>query len=537
MTRDPRLQDRPGEIPAAPVRRPADRHGRGRNPRRAGAADRRSARSSSAPRRRCCSRRPGPRRREIVAKTAGSRKRLIAAFDTTEEKIYDEYFKRLANPQQVVEIPSGDAPVHAVQDHRQGRRSHQAAVLSAPRLRRQLLSELGHRLRDRSGDRPAQRRLPPAEPAQPLRDRHQRHRAVRPQAHLHGLRGARREAADHVHQSAPIRSISSPRPCAMPGDELALVATMRGETAAVVKSLTNDILVPADAEMTLEGYLDERGYVEPEGPFGEYMGYYGAIHMDPVFHCTAITMRKDVLHHTLQHGSAFVLDQTDSQNISAIRIEAEAMRILQGRGPRSGRGLSAAHIGRLEHAARLDPAAQRSARRELAIAALFGGISRLKHVFVFDEDIDIRNDKQVEWALGTRFQADQDLVILHGIPGMTDGPLAARPADRRQDRLRLHQAVRPRRRDSADAERRQGVQGPGALPDHRAGAVHGADVLCRPRRGDRQRRRPRNRLRAGRTAAERPARPRPRRPLSSGAVKARRHRHRRRALPRSQLGT
>src|ERR1700748_3422655 len=57
------------------------------------------------------------------------------------------------------------------------------------------------------------------------------------------------------------------------------------------------------------------------------MGYYGAIHMDPVFHCTAITMRKDMLHHTLQHGSAFVLDQTDSQNISAVRTEAEAMRI------------------------------------------------------------------------------------------------------------------------------------------------------------------------------------------------------------------
>ena len=115
----------------------------------------------------------------------------------------------------------------------------------------------------------------------------------------------------------------------MPGDELALVATLRGETAPVVKSLTNDILVPADAEMILEGYLDERGYVEPEGPFGEYMGYYGSIHMDPVFHCTAITMRKDVLHQTLQHGSAFVLDQTDSQNISAIRTEAEAMRILK----------------------------------------------------------------------------------------------------------------------------------------------------------------------------------------------------------------
>jgi 2,5-furandicarboxylate decarboxylase 1 len=115
-------------------------------------------------------------------------------------------------------------------------------------------------------------------------------------------------------------------------DELASIAQLRGEPAPVVKSLTNDILVPADAEMTLEGYLDERGYIEPEGPYGEYMGYYGAIHMDPVFHCTAMTMRRDVLHHTLLHGSAFVLDQTDSANIGALRTEAEAMRILRASG-------------------------------------------------------------------------------------------------------------------------------------------------------------------------------------------------------------
>ena len=97
----------------------------------------------------------------------------------------------------------------------------------------------------------------------------------------------------------------------------------------MVKSLTADILVPADVEMTLEGYLDERGYVEPEGPYGEYMGYYGGIHMDPVFHCTAVTMRRDVLHHTVLHGSAFVLDQTDGAVIGGVQTEAAAMRILK----------------------------------------------------------------------------------------------------------------------------------------------------------------------------------------------------------------
>jgi 2,5-furandicarboxylate decarboxylase 1 len=196
---------------------------------------------------------------------------------------------------------------------------------------------------------------------------------------------------------------------------------MPRRAAAIVKSLTNDIRVPADAEMTLEGYLDERGYVEPEGPYGEYMGYYGGIHMDPVFHCTAVTMRRDVLYLTLLHGSAAVLDQTDSANISALRTEAEAMRILKATGHdpvavslrmRSGGGnnLRVALRQRFPGEARA------------AIAALFGGIRILKHVYAFDEDIDIEDDGQVEWAIGTRFQAHEDILVLQGMMGMTMDP-------------------------------------------------------------------------------------------------------------------
>jgi 2,5-furandicarboxylate decarboxylase 1 len=189
----------------------------------------------------------------------------------------------------------------------------------------------------------------------------------------------------------------------------------------VVKSLTNDILVPADAEMVLEGYLDERGYVEPEGPYGEYMGYYGSIHMDPVFHCTAITMRRDVLHHTLLHGSAFVLDQTDSANISAVRTEAEAMRILKTV-VREPVGVYLRSVSGGSNTLRVSIKQRVYGEAKAAIAALFGGIMRLKHVYVFDEDIDIRNDRQVEWAMGTRFQADQDMMVLHGMVGMTMDP-------------------------------------------------------------------------------------------------------------------
>jgi UbiD family decarboxylase len=362
----------------------------------------------------------GPEQTEIVAKTAGSRKRLLAAFETTEEKIYDEYFKRLANPQQVVEIPSGDAPVHTVKIT--GKDVDLTKLPFYPHHAFDgscyLSSGIDYVIDPATGRRNVgSRRLS-------LRNRTQCGTNVTAPSDLKRIY----TACVARGQNLPITFTIGGHPLDFfaatmrsSGDELTMVATMRGETAAVVKSLTNDIMVPADAEMTLEGYLDERGYVEPEGPFGEYMGYYGAIHMDPVFHCTAITMRKDVLHHTLQHGVAFKLDQTDSQNISAIRTEAEAMRILKTTG-RDPVAVYSRQTSGGSNTLRVSIRQRAFGEARAAMASLFGGILRLKHIFVFDEDIDIRNDLQVEWALGTRFQADQDLMILEGMVGMPMDP-------------------------------------------------------------------------------------------------------------------
>ena len=318
-----------------------------------------------------------------------------------------------------------------------------------------------------------------------------------------------------------------------PGDEMALVAGFRGEPAPVVKCLTNDILVPADAEMMLEGYLDERGYVEPEGPFGEYMGYYGAIHMDPVFHCTAITMRRDVLHHTLLHGSAFMLDQTDSANISAMRTEAEAMRILKN-AVREPVAVYLRSVSGGANTLRVSIKQKSFGEARSAIHALFGGIMRLKHVYVFDEDIDIHDDRQVDWALGTRFQADQDMVVLQGMLGMTMDPSLN---GRRTGAKSGFVCTKPFGRDGQIPLTRAAAKifkGParyqtveqalGAAPMFYADIVEVARLRGRPR----------SRLRARRAAPERPPRPRPRRALPFAADKARPDRHSRRALSRSQ---
>jgi 2,5-furandicarboxylate decarboxylase 1 len=362
----------------------------------------------------------GPERVELVAKTAGNRRRLAAAFGVTEDKLYGAYFERLANPQLLVDLPSRDAPVHEIV--LTGRDVDLLRLPFHPQHAYDgscyLSAAIDFTVDPATGRRNVGcRRLS-------LRNRTECGTNVTAPSDLKRIytacvaRGERLPITFTVG-AHPLDFVAATM--RQGADELALIAQMRGEPAAVVKSLTNDIRVPADAEMTLEGYLDERGYVEAEGPYGEYMGYYGAIHMDPVFHCTAITMRRDVLHLTLLHGSAFVLDQTDSANISALRTEAEAMRILKA----TGRDPVAVHLCMLSGGANTLRVALRQrtpGEARQAIATLFGAIRPVKHIFVFDEDIDIRNEGQVAWAMGTRFQADEDIVVLQGMMGMTMDP-------------------------------------------------------------------------------------------------------------------
>jgi hypothetical protein len=96
----------------------------------------------------------------------------------------------------------------------------------------------------------------------------------------------------------------------------------------VVKCITNDIRVPADAEYVIEGYLDEKGHREPEGPYGEFLGYYGAVKRNPVFHVTAITHRDDALFQTSTIGGK-TLGRTDTAQLSALRTEVAIWHALQ----------------------------------------------------------------------------------------------------------------------------------------------------------------------------------------------------------------
>lgn len=363
----------------------------------------------------------GPERAELVAKTAGNRRRLAAAFGVADDRLYDEYHRRLADAQkEVVEVPSGDAPVHQVV--LTGKDIDLTRLPFHPQHAFDgscyMSSAIDFTVDPATGRRNVGcRRLS-------LRNRTSCGTNVTAPSDLKRIYTAAVERG----QRLPISFAVGAHPLDFvaattrtPGDELQRIAGFRGERMAAVKSVTNDILVPADVEMVLEGYLDEHGYVEPEGPFGEYMGYYGSIHMDPVFHCTAITMRRDVLHHTLLHGSALVMDQTDSNVITALRCEAEAMAILR-KVVKEPVAISSRSFAGGSSGLRVSIRQSRPGEARDAIKALFEGIHRIKHVWVVDDDIDIENEAQFEWAMGTRFQAHRDLVVLTGMKGMTMDP-------------------------------------------------------------------------------------------------------------------
>jgi UbiD family decarboxylase len=199
----------------------------------------------------------------------------------------------------------------------------------------------------------------------------------------------------------------------MPVDELGLLAVLRDAPLPVVKCVTNDIRVPADAEWVLEGYFDERGHAEKEGPYGEFLGYYGAVKHNPVFHLTAITRRRDGLFQTSTIGGKS-LGRTDTAQLGSLRSEILIWRALEiaVREPVNVYCTTSSG-GSFNVRIALRQRVPGEARN--AIAACFGALANCKNVFVVDPDIDIFDDAQMDWALATRFQPDHDLIVVDGL--------------------------------------------------------------------------------------------------------------------------
>lgn len=354
----------------------------------------------------------------LCGNVMGSRNRLAQAFDTKPDNLVVEVLRRLRTPQPVVEVQRGDAP------------SQQVVLEGDAADLTRLPVHLQHELdggpyigaidftRDTSNGwtNIGVRRLM-------LRGKHIAGVDLVAPSDLRALylghvqRGEIMPVA-FVVGSSPIDYVAAT--LRLPIDELPLLSSLRGAPLGVVRCITNDLLVPADAEYVLEGYLDARGHVEPEGPYGEFLGYYGGVKQNPVFHLTAITHRRDALFQTLTI-SGRNMSQTDTAQLCALRTEVTAWQAIQ----LAVRELKAVYASAASGGMfnlRVSMVQRTPGEARNAIAAAFSCQANIKHVFVVDPDIDIFSDSEMDWALATRFQAARDMVTMSGLRAMPLDP-------------------------------------------------------------------------------------------------------------------
>jgi UbiD family decarboxylase len=354
----------------------------------------------------------GPERAEVTGNVMGSRKRLALAFGVREQDLLQEVIRRLSMQIAPVEVPSSVAPVHQVVwtgkdadftrlpihlQHAEDGGPYISASIDITRSIDGTKRNVGYRRMMLRGRHEAGIDLIAPSDLRALYAEYVKRKERMPVAFIVGS-----HPADGVTATAlsPV------------ADEVALMGAVRGAPVPLVKCATIDAMVPADAEVVLEGYLDERGWVESEGPYGEYVGYYGHMKTNPVFHLTAITMRRDALFQTVTIGGRS-LAYTDTAQVCALRTEAAAWGALMTAVREPLAVYCTPSCGGM-HNLRVSLRQRYPGEVRNAISAVLGSTADVKHVFVVDEDIDVFNDAQMDWALATRFQADRDLVVASG---------------------------------------------------------------------------------------------------------------------------
>lgn len=193
-------------------------------------------------------------------------------------------------------------------------------------------------------------------------------------------------------------------------DELTIAGGLHGSPLPVVKCLTSELRVPAEAEIVVEGRLLPQ-VREMEGPFGEFPQYYGEPGKHHVIEVTVVTHRRDAIFHTIIGGGAL-----EALTLGAIPREATLLAHLQRSFP-NVRDVHLARGGVCRYHLYVQIAKRWEGEAKNIMMGAFAGHYDVKHVIVVDEDVDIHNPTEVEWAVATRFQADRDLVIVQESQG------------------------------------------------------------------------------------------------------------------------
>jgi 2,5-furandicarboxylate decarboxylase 1 len=185
-------------------------------------------------------------------------------------------------------------------------------------------------------------------------------------------------------------------------NELTFAGGLRNEPLRLADGETVPVPCIADAEIVLEGEILPEGWVHPEGPFCEFNRLMGGLHMNPRVRIKSIMHRKDAMYYALQMPWENIW-------ISAPIYEAAARRVLFEAGVQT----VAINVtpGGCCHWHIVASIKKAPGDGKNAIMALLS-IADIKHVTIVDDDIDVFDPVDVEWAVATRVQADRDVVIV-----------------------------------------------------------------------------------------------------------------------------
>lgn len=215
-------------------------------------------------------------------------------------------------------------------------------------------------------------------------------------------------------------------------DELGVAGGLRGEPVDVVKCETVDLEVPATAEIVIEGLIRPR-YRELEGPFGEYPGYMGASGDAPVVDVTCITFRNDAVFH------AFVSQMPPSES-SLIRGCGREASIYTHLTADHRLPVRDVHLKESSGSAAYLAISMRPQYPgqvwETAWTAWTVDPSLGKITVVVDDDIDIRDSFQLDWAMSFRVQPEKDIHIVRGTAAVMNDPSQAAKGVTKEDASR-----------------------------------------------------------------------------------------------------
>jgi 2,5-furandicarboxylate decarboxylase 1 len=187
------------------------------------------------------------------------------------------------------------------------------------------------------------------------------------------------------------------------GGEFEEAGALLGEPLELVKAETVDLMVPARAEIVIEGEMPPHE-THFEGPFGEWPGYYVAEGEKPYIKVRAITMRRDAIYYDVFPASQehLVLGSLPRMGSIYRRVKESVAGLVNVNVPAHAR--THCYIS-IKKATEADV-------KKAAFAALNTEAENLRFVVVVDEDIDVFNEPQVMWAVGTRFRPDKDLLVI-----------------------------------------------------------------------------------------------------------------------------